>query len=377
MSVLMRAKQNGLSLIELLVSLLITGIIMAGVINSLLATKKAYVFDEQVAYIQENARFALDIISRDLREAGYSGGCNLENADVAMAVEVDDALNPQGPFLESLLPVRGYDGGSIASFPSAYKAKVWGGLASTSDSIIVRRADSSNGAQITGSHPHTSANFLTTTNAGVTKGDIMMLVSSKCDQVGVFAVTDTPDSDKIQHNSGSGGSSSNCAQKLGGNYVCVGGNPVPGVANYSYPEGSPFFNMIARAYYVGASSFDSTLPSLYVSGLSTGGSVTSEELVSGIEDIQISYGLDTEATNRNGLANIYLPANLITVNKATALSNWRGWDRVVSIRIDLRLRSRDEVLLKDDLVFGDKYMRQNVSTTVRLRNAVLPSNEVP
>lgn len=376
MSVLLKSKQHGLSLIELLVSLLITGIIMAGVINSLLATKKAYIFDEQIAYIQENARFALDIIARDLREAGYTGGCNLESADIALSL--DTSTGSQGQFLDSLLPVRGYEGGFVNTFPLSYRTKVWGGATSTSDSIMVRRADGNTAAQITGSHPSSSANFLTTSNTGVTKGDVMMLVSSRCDQVGVFAVTGTPSTDKIQHNSGAAGSSSNCTMQLGGKFECVAGSPVPAAATiYTYPEGSQFFKMIAKAYYIGASSFDAALPSLYVSGISTGGIINSEELVSGVEDMQISYGLDTEAANRNGFADLYLPANLITLDKATAGSNWRGWDRVVSVRIDLRMRSRDEVLLKDDLTFGDKYMRQNVSTTVRLRNAVLPGNEVP
>lgn len=374
MSVLIRSKQHGLSLIELLVSLLITGIIMAGVINSLLATKKAYIFDEQVAYIQENARFAVDIMARDLREAGYTGGCNVAASNIAVSLDTNAGGGTQDQYLDSLLPVRGYEGGFINTFPLSYRSKVWG---NTADSMLIRRADSSTEAQITGNHPSTSANFLATSNAGVTDGDVMMLVSSKCEQVGVFAVTSTASTDKIQHNPGAGGSSTNCTKQLGGSFQCVGGNPVPAPIAYTYPEGSSFFKMIARAYYIGASSFDATLPSLYVSGISTAGGINSEELVSGIEDMQISYGLDTEATTRDGLANVYLSANAITLDEATAAVNWRGWDRVVSVRIDLRMRSRDEVLLKDDPVFGDKYMRQTVSTTVRLRNAVLPGNEVP
>ena len=371
MSVFIRSKQRGLSLIELLVSLLITGIIMAGVINSLLATKKAYVFDEQIAYIQENARFALDIIARDLRGAGYMGGCDINKANVAWAL--DPQTGSQGQFIDSLQPLRGFEGG-VNAFPSAYATSA---LSTAADSLIIRRADSNSELTITADHSSNSSSFLTTDASSISPGDILLLASSTCDQVGIFAATAVT-ATQIDHNSGAGGSSSNCSNQLGDDFSCVGGNPTnasPSV--HVYREGSAFFKIITRAYYIGASSFDATMPSLHVSGISSTGTISSEELVSGVEDLQISYGVDTEPTQRDGLANVYLTADSITLDTANAGSNWRGWDRVVSVRLDLRMRSREPVLLQNDPTFGDKYMRQNVSSTVRLRNAVLPSNEGP
>lgn len=62
--------QNGLSLIELMVAMAIGLILMLGATGVLVSNQRSFQVTEDVAAIQENARAAIDMIGRDLREAG-------------------------------------------------------------------------------------------------------------------------------------------------------------------------------------------------------------------------------------------------------------------------------------------------------------------
>lgn len=64
--------QRGLTLIEILVALVISLFLTAGVIQLFIGTKQTYRFHDALSRIQENARFALDSMTMDIRMAGYS-----------------------------------------------------------------------------------------------------------------------------------------------------------------------------------------------------------------------------------------------------------------------------------------------------------------
>lgn len=66
--------QDGVSLIELMVALVVGLILLAGLIQVYLSNKQSYNAQEQLARMQENGRFAMELITRDLRRAGFWGG---------------------------------------------------------------------------------------------------------------------------------------------------------------------------------------------------------------------------------------------------------------------------------------------------------------
>ena len=66
--------QRGVSLIELMVALVVGLILLTGLIQVYLSTKQSYNAQEQLARMQESGRFAMDLITRDLRRAGFWGG---------------------------------------------------------------------------------------------------------------------------------------------------------------------------------------------------------------------------------------------------------------------------------------------------------------
>lgn len=63
-------RQRGLSLVELMISITLGMVAVAGAISIYLANRSSYQLVEGAARVQENARFAVEFLARDLREAG-------------------------------------------------------------------------------------------------------------------------------------------------------------------------------------------------------------------------------------------------------------------------------------------------------------------
>lgn len=60
----------GFSLIELLIAIAISGIVLGAVSSLFIMQNKSYSVQEQVAEMQQNARAAMDIMTREIRMAG-------------------------------------------------------------------------------------------------------------------------------------------------------------------------------------------------------------------------------------------------------------------------------------------------------------------
>lgn len=66
------SKQSGFTLVELLVTLAISGLLLAAVSKLFISSNKMYTVQEQVLRIQQDVRYGLDTIARDIRMAGYN-----------------------------------------------------------------------------------------------------------------------------------------------------------------------------------------------------------------------------------------------------------------------------------------------------------------
>lgn len=62
--------QRGLTLVELMVAMTIGLILMLGATGVLITNQRAFTATESLSQIQENSRIAIDMIARDIREAG-------------------------------------------------------------------------------------------------------------------------------------------------------------------------------------------------------------------------------------------------------------------------------------------------------------------
>ena len=66
---------RGVTLVELMIAMVISTIVLLGVATVYSSTKRSYKVQEEMARLQENARYAFNAMSRDIRGAGFIG-CN-------------------------------------------------------------------------------------------------------------------------------------------------------------------------------------------------------------------------------------------------------------------------------------------------------------
>ncbi len=83
-------RQLGLSLVEILVALVISLFLLAGIVQVYTGNKQTFAFTNALAEIQENARFAMDIMAQDLRLAGEWGCIAFDSSDTT---NINDTLN--------------------------------------------------------------------------------------------------------------------------------------------------------------------------------------------------------------------------------------------------------------------------------------------
>jgi prepilin-type N-terminal cleavage/methylation domain-containing protein len=81
--------KKGVTLIELLVGLVISGVIIAGIYRMFIGQSRAYTIQEQVVEVQQNIRGAMELILRDVRMAGYTS--NINPATLATSIFPGDA----------------------------------------------------------------------------------------------------------------------------------------------------------------------------------------------------------------------------------------------------------------------------------------------
>ena len=93
---------SGLSLVELLISLLLGLFLTSGIVSVYLGSKQNYFYEEQAARIQENGRYAMRLLQRELTMAGFFGGVLAMDAVTPASVGIgcsttDWALNGLDP----------------------------------------------------------------------------------------------------------------------------------------------------------------------------------------------------------------------------------------------------------------------------------------
>ncbi|MBI9088274.1 MAG: PilW family protein [Desulfobacterium sp.] len=63
--------EHGFTLIEILISLAISSIVITGIYNTYSSQQESYILQERVVTMHQNLRAALDIMTREIRMAGY------------------------------------------------------------------------------------------------------------------------------------------------------------------------------------------------------------------------------------------------------------------------------------------------------------------
>jgi prepilin-type N-terminal cleavage/methylation domain-containing protein len=94
-------KNNGITLIELLVALVITSILVAAVYRTFLSQQKTYTVQEQVVDMQQNVRAGINRMMREIRMAGFGASMVLPGFTVN-GQTFNNVVNPDTPVADSL-----------------------------------------------------------------------------------------------------------------------------------------------------------------------------------------------------------------------------------------------------------------------------------
>ena len=78
-----RRKQQGLSLVELMISMVLGLIVVSGLFNMYLGSNRSSQFSNGLQQMQENGRYGVSTLQKGFRLAGYSAGEIVEPIDIA------------------------------------------------------------------------------------------------------------------------------------------------------------------------------------------------------------------------------------------------------------------------------------------------------
>jgi len=339
---------QGFSLVELMVALTIGLIILSSVSMLFVSSKKTYTTQDRLARLQENARFAMQFIIKDLRLTGYYGCVDEINAD-----SVSNTLNSSTSFAyNAQIPLEGLNSAAGTWYPSG-SATLPSGIASGTDAIAIRMGDASSSVYIDTEMPNSSAELKVNSVTGFNTGDIIMV--SDCTSTDIMQITQVQTSSvKLQHNPGGGSSPGNSTQKLSKAYSPSG-------------NGTRVMKFMTRQYFIATGA--SGNPALWRQD----NTATPVELVDGIESLQVLYGKDTDSDR---IPNLYLQAG------AAGLQSAADWSSVVSVRIGILARTvndKDTDIdsgtydvdgdgANDFTALGDRNKRRIFQAAVQLRN---------
>ncbi len=338
-----RDRQYGLSLVELMIALTLSLILLAGVIQVMSSSKQSYILEDGMSRMQENARYALDRIARDLSMAGYMGCVEsdyVEDKGTAKRYNLVNVLTNRGTgsrwdFFNAIT------GGDDATDYNS-------GAVPNTDYLVVRRTVGDGGIRVVQRMSGPSDDIVIDGKdlraKNIDQYDVIAI--GDCSGMSVFMVTNQPAYDGVK----------NVVLKHELGVTAPSSHPYnPGQSNastdlqavYGGDVGSQarVYTVFSNTYFV-APTLESgaTGNSLFVNARAA-----NNELVQDVVDFQIAYGIDTDS---NLGVDRYVTA--------TEIENTGGldWNDVQTVQFTLTLA----------VPGTNNVQNQTFSRTVRIRN---------
>lgn len=327
-------RQVGLSLVELMIAITLSLLLIAGVLQIFLSSKQTYATNNALSRVQESGRFAMDFLTYDIRNAGYKGQC---------LGEPNNMLNTTNKLFDLSDPIEGWNN----SPPSHLSGK---NVVPNTDVLLLKLASGAGNFNGQGNTTGTPNLGVTQSNTGIPAGTITL-------------VSDPLGCDLFQNTNNNQAS---VLQQSGGNVTP--GNKTPPGANkqywsHAYNGELEILTLQNAIYYIQANN--GRPPSLARERLQFAGSTAgfvSEELVEGIQDMQILYGI----AGPNKQVTQYIRADEVV-----------NWNNVVAVRVNLLVVSADTNVVPENQVISfnganvtiaNRRLAQVFSTTIGIRN---------
>jgi type IV pilus assembly protein PilW len=349
-------RNKGFSLIELMIAMMLGLFVLAGVLQIFSATKQLYRLQGSFAQLQEDGRSALTLISQDLRMAGY-WGCGQVSPSTAGFVGGGNFYSKFGIALE------GFDAASPSVWTPGLDASFTQDNRYTplvgSDVLTLRRVNAP--GILVSQHASPSASLLLDENvtdeqlihAEISdenhKKKAFLAIVSNCTQAEAFQSTDIS-LNPIEHKS----ISPNPNTWLPGN------NSDSLLATY---QNAKVYVAHTISYYVTKNANKKTVLYRKIDGVLADES----ELVEGVEDMQILYGVD----NNKDAAET--PDYYVDAGKVTP----ENWKNVVSVRVSFLVATLEDNIADHPVMYefnegkkipNDRKLRRIFTSTIKLRN---------
>ena len=340
-------KYKGFSLVELMISLVLGTVVMAGVTQLFVANSEAYNLLQGQSRMQESARMSLEFIGRNARQAGYRG-CFSSND------EIRSTILPAGsiPYEFDLrFAIAGYDGQGAGIWAPALAAELPATSSSGVDTNVFKTTSGDGtGAGIDLAQIVSGTDVITFRNLSQVEARLgvellteaakpsvhigvgwnefekdHLVMIHDCEKATIFRVTDlspdlagTPSTSSqdlaIGHDMNDADATRNSSLRLAATNNFNTDAAVSAIESYTYfiaPGGG--FNNTGQ-----------TPRSLWRKA----GLQPPVELVEGVEDLQILYGVDTD---NDEAPNQYLPAYLVL-----------DWRRLTTLIVTVVVNSIDD-----------------------------------
>jgi type IV pilus assembly protein PilW len=296
-----KSVQGGATLVELMIAMTLA-LLLSGAAG-LIAVNSKSVFraNASVARLQDNARFALDTLSHDLRMAGFNG-C------VGGGSPPSSKLNAAGFQYAYAGGLLGFHA-SGATWSPALDSSISGltppPLAGTE--VMTVRTVSGGPIALTAAMAGSSAALKVDAASGLALGDIVM--AANCSNAVAFEITADPGLGSVAH---------------------AAGGPAPGNAGadlgVSFGTDASVYRLVTHTYYVAPSVLQPGTNSLWLYSVPNyAGTPNPQEIVEGVQNIALLYGEDTDA---DGVPNRYVTADAVGV-----------WANVVAVRVQLLMQT--------------------------------------
>ena len=329
------SKQQGFSMVELMVAMVIGLLLVAAVLQTFISAKRGYEMQDDLSRIQENGRFAMEYLKEDIRQADF-WGC-MSGAVGNIANNLNSGVDEE--FFSMSEGVSGAEGSGYMTDVTKLGAQIF------SDKIILRGGSGSGIHVETPYMPTTAGALHVDTGSGLEQGDIILV--SDCNAGDIFQLTTDP----------SGGSTKETLTHG------TGGSVSPGNADKDfekkYQGDAQIFRAGTTTYEIKANSFGE--PALYRNG--------DEELVEGVESMQIQYGIDTDG---DGVPNYFNSFDASEVDDAVSVQISllvRGYkDNLADSNYSLTYGDGDGDGVVDTFTTQDRRLRKVFTSTIALRN---------
>lgn len=310
--------QQGLTMIELMIAMLLGLLLMGGMVQIFVGSKKSYNIQEAQSRLQENARLAMSFLPYDVRLADFHGCASMQQnpPNIIADATVDCPTNKDcAPPLDiSLFQLKSGITGEDNIQTGTAAAKEGGqDVFPGTDKLQVQYAGNCDG-YLVGNYDPENANIKINGSNTCDIKHFWPYMISDCASSHIFRAESRNKNETVETISHP--ESVNSDTKL----------------NHDYKQDAEIFSIQQMTYYISKNPAGNK--SLYrrehLSGIN-------EELVEGVEDMQILYGEDSDGDNT---ANYYVDASSFPVDPATGK---RAMGKVKSVKISLLLHSLSDI----------------------------------